>query len=268
MKRYDPESDFLGRLSESSLIDRITFIKRTFSRVLLLGSFSPSFLTDMEALGHGAGKIIHITHMTSDALMDHMVEATSWNSQDLILSNLSLQWVNDLPGVLWQIRNLLKADGLFLSAFLGGDTLKELKTSFCQGELELYGGASPRVIPMIDLYSASQLLLRADFKLPVADRDVIAVTYPNLTKLMHDLRAMGQTNVMHSRHKSMSSRKLFQRVEEIYAQNFSLDDGYLVATFEMIYLTGWSYHESQQKALKPGSAQLSLKHGIENMSDE
>jgi NADH dehydrogenase [ubiquinone] 1 alpha subcomplex assembly factor 5 len=260
MRRYDGDQDFIARLTEASLIDRLSFIKRTFPHVLMMGSYGPVFVADIQNLGYGSEEIKSINHLVSDTIID---SPDPWASQDLIISNLNLQWVNDLPGFLWQIRNLLKPDGLFIGSLLGGDTLKELKASFLQAEMELYSGASARVIPMVDLYSASQLLLRADFKLPVADRDMVKVSYPNLAKLMMDLRAMGLTNVMHNRHKFMSSRRFFQRAEEIYSSNYSLQEGRIEATFEVIYLTGWSYHESQQKALKPGSAQMSLKNMVE-----
>lgn len=258
--RYDADNDFLGRYVESSLLDRLSFIKRTFSHVLLTGSCGPGVEVLLQEMGYSG--IQNKSQTFSDVLVELEGQNPRWAMHDLILSNLNLQWVNDLPGMLWQIRNLLKPDGLFIGALLGGDTLCELKASFLQAEMELYGGASPRVVPMIDLYSSSQLLLRAGFKLPVADRDTLTVTYPNLRKLVTDLRAMGQTNVMFSRHKGVASRRLFQRVEEIYRERFSNPDGKMIATFEVIYLTGWAYHESQQQPLLPGSAKVSLAKGL------
>jgi len=239
-------------------MDRIAFIKRDFLSILLIGHYRQDFVESFPP-----GSVVHLPYLKDDALVDQLGQPHQWGHFDLIVANLNLHWVNDLPGMLWQIRSLLKPDGLFLGSFLGGETLRELKAAFLQAEMELLGGLSPRVIPMVDLYSASQLLLRADFKLPVADRDTITATYPSVTNLLHDLRKAGQTNVMQARHKSMCSRKLFQRVEALYTQNHSLPDVQLPATFEIIYLTGWSYHESQQKALKPGSAQLSLKSYLE-----
>lgn len=250
----------MGRFAEKNLLDRLLFIKRKFSHTLLIGACGLEFEREVLHLGHGENQMQNIMHKTSDTITNNQ---TAWQSIDLIVSNLHLQSVNDVPGIMWQIKNLLKPDGLFLASFLGGDTLKELKASFMAAEMILYGGASARVSPMIDLYSASQLLTRADFKLPVADHDVVHVEYENLNKLMQDLRAMGLTNVLHNRLKKMDSRLLFQYVEDYYHKNFSQKDGLLKATFEIINLTGWKYHESQQKALKPGSAKVSLASVID-----
>lgn len=219
-------------------------------------------MQELQEREHGASSLMHFPVIGGDNLIELSGGKKAFASQDMILSNLHLQWANDLPGLLWQIKHMLRPDGLFLGALPGGDTLSELRFSFLQAEMELFGGASARIVPMSSLYAVSQLLLRADFKLPVADRDVFVVEYPNLEKLMQDLRAMGMTNIMRQRYPYMSSKRFFQRVEEIYREQFSTTDGYLCATFEIIYLTGWSYHENQQKALKPGSAKISLIDAI------
>lgn len=257
-RRYKEAEDFLARLAMDSLTGRLSFIKRRFPRVLSLGVGCLDFHENLKREGHGDVHLSHLSVIPGDNLMSLVGGEEAFASQDLILSILNLQWANDLPGLLWQIKHMLKPDGLFIGSFLGGDTLKELKFAFMQAELELFGGASARVVPMSDLYTASQLLMRADFKLPVADRDVVTVEYPNLAKLMADLRSMGLTNIMKRRYPFFSSRRFFQRVEDIYREHFCSPDNFLQATFEFIYITGWSYHESQQKALKPGSAQVSL----------
>ncbi len=266
LKRYCEKSDFLAQHTNSSIIDRLAFVKRQFPHVLTMGACGFDFIHQIQSLGHGDQGINNLGHFSDETILSldssasHLCKS---ESKDLVLSNLNLHWVNDLPGILIQIRNILKPDGLFIGAFLGGDTLKELKASFLQAEMQLYGGASPRVAPMVDLYSASQLLVRADFKLPVADRDVIRVEYPNLSVLMQDMRLMGLTNVMCDRHKFMSSRRFFNLVEKIYVENHGLADKRISATFEIIYLTGWAYHEEQQKALPRGSARNSLKLTLE-----
>jgi SAM-dependent methyltransferase len=264
LNRYCEKPDFLAQHTNSSIIDRLSFVKRKFPHVLTMGSCSADLMQNVQALGHGEQGVKNLGHFSDETILSFDSSALcSAESKDFVLSNLNLNWVNDLPGMLIQIRKILKPDGMFIGAFLGGDTLWELKSAFLQAEMQLYGGASPRVAPMIDLYSASQLLLRADFKLPVADRDTIRVEYSNLSVLMQDLRLMGLTNVMRDRHKFMSSRRLFKLVEEVYMESHALAENRISATFEIIYLTGWAYHEEQQKALPRGSARNSLKLTLE-----
>ena len=181
---------------------------------------------------------------------------------DLIVSALSLQFVNDLPGALVQIRRALRPDGLFLGAVLGGLTLSELREAFMQAELELDGGASPRIAPMADIRDFGGLLQRAGFALPVADADSVTVTYDSPLALMLDLRAMGAGNVLTERRKRPLRRATLYRAVEIYADRFSAGGGRVKASFEIIHLAGWSPHESQQKPLKPGSAAARLADAL------
>lgn len=264
MCRYEEPHDFLGKISSESLIERISFIKREFPRVLYIGSYA-DFIPQLQILGHGKETVLHVPVLRRDSVLEQLPHDHPWGQIDLVVCNLNLQWVNDLPGLLWQIRLLLKPDGLFIGSLLGGDTLMELKDSFMKAEIQLYQGMSPRVAPMVDLYSASQLLLRADFKLPVADREVVKASYADATSLMHDLRSMGLTNMMRARNKGAMSRILLKRLEEIYNEHYPTPEGRLQTTYEIIFLTGWSYHESQQKALKPGSAKTSL---VQYFNDE
>lgn len=175
-------------------------------------------------------------------------------SLDLVVSALSLQFVNDLPGTLIQIRRALKPDGLFLAALMGGDSLTELRESFAQAESEIEGGLSPRVAPFADLRDLGALLQRAGFALPVADSDRLAVRYDSVFALMRDLRAMGGTNALSERRRRPLKRATLLRLAQIYAERFSDSDGRVRATFEIAWLSGWAPHESQQKPLKPGSA--------------
>ena len=183
-------------------------------------------------------------------------------SLDLIVSSLSLHWANDVIGALVQARLALKPDGLFIGALLGGATLTELRQSLTAAELELTGGAGPRVSPFADPSDAAGLLQRAGFALPVADVDRVTVRYDHPLKLMTDLRRMGETSVLAERHPRPLTRRVLARAFEIYRQNFADPDGRLPATFEILTLTGWSPSETQQKPLRPGSAKMRLADAL------
>jgi SAM-dependent methyltransferase len=181
---------------------------------------------------------------------------------DLAVSALALQSVNDLPGVLIQIRRALKPDGLFLAALLGGDTLTELRDSLFTAEAEIEGGASPRVAPFTEVRAAGALLQRAGFALPVADVDRVIVRYDSLFALAADLRRMGATNPLADRRRVPLRRATLRRAAEIYAERYSDPDGRVRATFDIVWLSGWSPHESQQQPLKPGSARTRLADAL------
>jgi SAM-dependent methyltransferase len=183
-------------------------------------------------------------------------------SLDLIVSALAFHFVNDLPGVLAQIRRALKPDGLLLAAMIGGDTLTELRQSFAAAEAECEGGVSPRVAPFADLRDVGALLQRAGFALPVTDVDRIVVRYANAFALMQDLRRMGATNVLRERRRTPTRRATMLRMAQIYAERFADPDGRIRATFDVIWLSGWAPHESQQQPLRPGSAKASLAEAV------
>lgn len=183
-------------------------------------------------------------------------------SLDLVVSGLALQFVNDLPGTLIQIRRALKPDGLMLAALLGGRTLYELREALTEAEVELEGGASPRVAPFADVRDLGGLLQRAEFALPVADADALHVTYESAFSLMHDLRRMGAANVLTERRLTPMRRATLLRAVEIYAQRYGAKNGRVQATFEILTLTGWAPHDSQQKALAPGSARARLADAL------
>jgi SAM-dependent methyltransferase len=183
-------------------------------------------------------------------------------SLDLVVSALTLQFVNDLPGTLVQIRRALKPDGLLLAALIGGDSLTELRAAFAAAEIEVEGGISPRVAPFADIRELGGLLQRAGFALPVVDSERIVVRYDSALALMRDLRRMGATNILHERVRTPLKRSTLERVMAIYADRFSDADGRVRATFEIIWLSGWVPHESQQKPLKPGSAAQRLADAL------
>ena len=183
-------------------------------------------------------------------------------SLDLVVSALAFQFVNDLPGMLAQIGRALRPDGLLLAAMIGGDTLTELRQSFAAAEAECEGGMSPRVAPFADLRDVGALLQRAGFALPVTDVDRVVVRYDSAFALMQDLRGMGATNVLVERRRMPTRRATLLRMAQIYAERFSDADGRIRATFDVIWLSGWAPHESQQKPLQPGSAKASLAEAV------
>ena len=183
-------------------------------------------------------------------------------SLDLIVSGLSLHFVNDLPGALVQIRRALKPDGLLLAALLGGNTLVELRNAFLAAEEEMGGGASPRVAPFAEVLDLGALLQRAKFALPVVDADTVTATYADALSLMRELRAMGATNALSARRRAPLRRATLRRALEVYRQRFGLPDGRVPATFEIVTLTAWAPHESQQQPLQPGTAKVRLADAL------
>jgi len=183
-------------------------------------------------------------------------------SLDLAVSALAFQFVNDLPGLLAQIRRALRPDGLLLAAMIGGDTLTELRQSFAAAEAECEGGVSPRVAPFADLRDLGALLQRAGFALPVTDVDRMVVRYDSAFALMQDLRSMAATNILVERRRSPSRRATMLRMAQMYRERFADADGRIRATFDVIWLSGWAPHESQQKPLQPGSAKAGLAEAV------
>jgi SAM-dependent methyltransferase len=183
-------------------------------------------------------------------------------SLDLAVSALAFQFVNDLPGVLSQIRRALRPDGLLLAAMLGGDTLTELRQCFAAAEAECEGGVSPRVAPFADLRDVGALLQRAGFALPVTDVDRVVVRYDSAFALMLDLRRMGATNILVERRRTPTRRATMLRMAQLYGERFADSDGRIRATFDVIWLSGWAPHPSQQTPLRPGSAKASLAEAV------
>jgi SAM-dependent methyltransferase len=204
------------------------------------------------------GTIAHISMFDSEGEVLQLAP----QSLDLVLSALALHFANDLPGVLAQIRRTLRPDGLFLAALLGGDTLTELRASFTAAEVEIEGGLSPHVLPFADLRDLGALLQRAGFALPVADVDRVVVRYDNAFAMMQDLRRMGATNVLTERRRTPLRRSTLLRMAQIYGERFSDSDGRIRATFDIIWLSGWAPHASQQQPLQPGSAKASLAEAV------
>lgn len=181
-------------------------------------------------------------------------------SFDLVLSNLSLHWVNDLPGALLQIRQILKPDGFFLAALFGAGSLAELGEAMIAAESAVLGGARPRLAPLADLRDLAGLLQRAGFALPVADLETITATYADPIALLADLRGMGESNLTAEPHPLR--RDLLTRMGEEYRRRFAAEDGRVPATFRIVFLAGWAPGEAQQKPLRPGSAKARLADAL------
>ena len=182
-------------------------------------------------------------------------------THDLVLHAFGLHWADDPVGQLVQSRLALKPDGLFLGVMFGGATLQELRASLAEAEANVLGGISPRVLPMADIRDLGGLLQRAGFALPVADSLKLTVRYPDLAALVRDLRGMGETNALAQRHRGFPGKRLFEEAETTYRRAFS-DGGYLTATFEIVFLTGWAPDASQPQPLRPGSAQSRLSDAL------
>ena len=260
--------DFLVRRAAEDIADRLIVIQRDFQIAAEIGSRT-GILAEILA-NHPAGyKIGRLNQFEPAPEMcvrnpvkpeagGHNPLPLESQSYALIVSLLNLHNVEDLPGALIQCHKALKPDGLFIGALFGGETLIELRQSFLQAESELENGVSPRVHPNADIRDLGGLLQRAGFALPVTDSDRVTVTYDHPLQLMSELRAMGETNALNARRQGFTRRATLRRACEIYQERFGTSDGRIPATFEIITLTGWAPHDSQQKPLKPGSGQISL----------
>jgi SAM-dependent methyltransferase len=249
----------LDRVAED-MADRLATVLREFPVAVDLGTPTDALRRVLAASGK-TQTIIALDHATNrepsprlEIAADEEALPLREASVDLIVSGLALQFVNDLPGTLIQVRRALRPDGLFIAALLGGQTLTELRQALAEAEAEVEGGVSPRVAPFVDVRELGTLLQRAGFALPVTDVDRIVVRYETPFALMHDLRRMGATNVLSERRRTPASRKLLMRAVEHYFKRFSDDDDRIRATFEVVWMSGWAPDPSQQKPLKPGSA--------------
>lgn len=259
---------FLLEHTAEDLAERLSVISRRFDLGLDLGAHG-RLLSDRLAQTGKVGRMLcgplvaGLAGSGGDAVVcDDELPPFAPASLDLVVSALSLQLVNDLPGALAQIRRALKPDGLFLAAMLGGRTLEQLRAAFASAEIDLTGGLSPRVAPFADVRDLGALLQRAGFALPVADAELLTVTYADPMALMADLKAMGVSNMLSDRRKAPATRALLAATGDAYRRKFSTADGRVPATFEIVTLTGWAPHDGQQKPLLPGSAKASLKSAL------
>jgi SAM-dependent methyltransferase len=270
-KRVEGAGFLMARAAED-LAERLAAVERRFDKAITVFCVTP----DAKGVVLASGKAQSVLRVEADAsflgddagmVAEPETLPLEPGSVDLAVSLLALQEVNDIPGMLIQIRRALKPDGLFLGAMAGSDTLGELRESLLAAESEILGGVSPRVIPFTDVRDAGALLQRSGFALPVTDVETVTVRYDHMFALMNDLRAMGATNALIARSRRPGTRGLFRRAAEIYAERFSDPDGRIRATFSFIWLSGWAPDASQQKPLKPGSAQVSLARILGEQKD-
>ncbi|XP_078434732.1 S-adenosyl-L-methionine-dependent methyltransferases superfamily protein isoform X1 [Wolffia australiana] len=271
------EKDELVNTVAENVLDRLEDCKRTFHTALCLGGS----LGAVRRLLRGRGSIqkLIMMDMSSDMIRKlkqsekdlpdddlekfYMVGDEEFlplkeNSVDLIISCLGLHWTNDLPGAMIQSRLALKPDGLFLAAVLGGETLKELRIACTVAQMEREGGISPRISPLAQVRDAGNLLTRAGFTLPAVDVDEFTVRYESALELIEHLRMMGETNALLQRNKILR-RETALATAAVYDSMFAAEDGTIPATFQVIYMTGWKEHSSQQRSKRRGSATVSFQ---------
>ena len=245
--RMQEQALFLHSEAASEISERLDEVNKSFTAPALVGHASAAFLNEFpNAVTVLDDERLNLTHA----------------AHDLVIHALSLHWADDPIGQMVQSRLALRPDGLFIAVMFAGETLKELRTCLAEAEVKLTGGLSPRVLPMADLRDLGGLLQRAGFALPVADSRKLTVRYPNMTALLRDLKAMGEGNALIERRKTTPHRNLFKKAEALYAKHFADDDGYLRATFELVFLTGWAPSDTQQQPLQPGSAKSRLADAL------
>lgn len=239
---------FLQDEVADEVLDRLGEINRTFS--------SPAIIT-------GWPEIWSNRLPGARIVADDETLALDPGGHDLIVHSLCLHWANDPVGQMIQAGRALRPDGLLVAAGFGGGTLRELRAALAEAECAIAGGLSPRILPMGEIRDMGALLQRAGFALPVADSQITTATYRDIWSLMRDLRGMGETNAMAARRRAPVRRSMFADADARYRAAFGAPDGRLSATFEIVWLTGWAPHESQQKPLRPGSAMARLADALE-----
>jgi SAM-dependent methyltransferase len=254
-RKRKPEANVLTRTIAEELVERLSFVKRTFPHGLIIAPDPQAIAARLEQTGQ-FGKITPHGPSADENL------GLAPESFDVIISVFDLQSANDVPGLLIQMRRALKPDGLLLACLFAGDTLTELRQSWLAAETIFVGGVTPRVAPMIGMRELGALLQRAGLALPVADLDRTIVRYGDAVALIHEIRELGLSNCLNGRSRTPVTRGLLGAAVNAYQTNFADDDGRIRATLEVAWLTGWSPHESQQQPLKPGSAKLRLADAL------
>ena len=266
-RKLGPETFLLDRTA-SELGERLSAVLRQFDVAVDLGTPTDAVRQVLAASGKVGTIVAATVHPTLGdgsflrVVADEEALPFANASIDLVVSALALQFVNDLPGTLIQIRRVLKPDGLLLAALVGGESLSEMREAIAAAEIEIEGGVSPRVAPFADVRDLGALLQRAGFALPVVDSERLVVRYDSIFALIRDLRHMGATNILNERRRKPLNRATVQRMAEFYHERFADEDGRLRASFEIVWLSGWAPHDDQQKPLKPGSATRRLSDAL------
>jgi len=273
--RFDDHAFLFDEIGDR-LLDRLADIRRPFPRVLELGCRDGRLTPRLAVIGSEIFIRADLSPAMAKAaaarapapptlVADEELLPFADQSFDLVVSNLALHWVNDLPGALVQIQRALRPDGLLLASLFGGETLTELRASLLAADVAVSDGAAPRVSPFCDVRDAAHLLSRAGFALPVADVDHLTVTYADALALMRELRGMGETSALALRPRGFTRRATLAAASAHYATAFPAEaDDRVRASFEVIYLAGWRPHASQQKPLPPGTATTRLADALES----
>ncbi|HVV95028.1 MAG TPA: methyltransferase domain-containing protein [Hyphomicrobiales bacterium] len=261
LERRGIADDFMMPRLAGDLAERLMMVLREFPAALDLGSPGPAVADTLRRLPQ-IGRLHRAGAAGADLLCRLDALPVAPESLNLVVSAGALHWVEDLPGVFAQVRRALAPDGLFLAALFGGDTLAELRQAFAAAEAETMGGTSPRVIPFADVRDVGALLQRAGFALPVVDSERTVVRYGDLMDLVRDLRRLGATNPLLARRRAPLRRDTLARLDAIYRERFADPDGRLRVTVEVVWLSGWAPHASQQQPLRPGSAKARLADAL------
>ena len=247
------DSLFLHHAALDEAQDRLSMVKRTFT--------APAVVTPAPRIWRGTFPEARI--VPDDETLD-----LAPGAHDLVIHAMGLHSANDPVGQLIQCRRALKEDGFLLVFLLGGETLHELRAALGQAETEITGGLSPRIAPMGEIRDLGALLQRAGLALPVADSLRLTAEYRDLLHLMHDLRGMGETNILSGRLRRPTRRAVFARAQALYARHFATPEGRLRASFDLVSLTGWAPSDSQPQPLRPGSAQARLADALNTTETE
>ncbi len=261
----DRQALFLLDHVVDELIDRLHMVNRSFDTAIDISGWLPD-LSDQLVAEKIAASTRRFAPFLGDgrpaAVIDDEVLPLRDASADLIVSVLNLQFANDVPGILAQIRRALRPDGLFLAALVGGQSLQELRACLTEAELAEAGGVSPRVAPFAEVRDLGALLQRAGFALPVTDLDRLTVRYAGLPELVRDLRAMAATSTLSDRDNRVPPRMLFPKAAALYAERYGAENGRIPVTFDILWMSGWAPHDSQQKPLRPGTARTRLADAL------
>ena len=259
-RRPAGHDDFVMAMVLTDLVERLAIVTRSFEQAIILapdGSVLP--IAGRSANGVFAfERASTIRPVEGLPLVDPEVLDLPRRGYDLIVSLFDLDVVDDVPGFLSRARAHLRGDGLLLAAAIGGDSLTELREAFLAADAEIGGGAYLRVAPFIPLSEAAGLLQRAGLALPVSDVETHIVRYQSALSLMRELKALGASNPLADRPQKLATLKLIEAASAQYERLAADSDGRVRATLEIIWMSGWAPHESQQKPLKPGSAAISL----------
>lgn len=260
-----PSDDFVTKLILTDLADRVGIIARDFKKALLIAPCKHHLI---ETLDTGRQTIAFdvVQSMTPDADMPDWTKLDT--DYDLVVSLYDLAVANDVPQFLSNMRDRLTPDGLFIAAFVGGTSLTELRHAWLSADAQHLGGAALRVAPMIELRDAGALLQAAKFGLPVIDVETHTIRYADPIKLMREVKNLGGANPLKQKPKSMLSARHLSSAAQSYIDQFSDEEGRVRATLEIIWLSGWKPHNSQQKPLKPGSAKHSLADFLNDKSGQ